>query len=114
MMAYHQAKHKSKVCQTFNIARSTLDEWIKLEKETQSLQPLPKVSIGRPFTIKDMQSFEAFVKATPFSKISDLLEPFEQKFGYQISYAVLWRGLKKIGYMQQKKELRNKVLKVYE
>ena len=102
MTVYHQTQHKSNVCKKFKIARSTLDEWIALEKETQDLKPLPPIRTGRPFSIQDLDSFKAFVNNTQFSKIGDLLEPFEQKFGYQISYAVLWRGLKKIGYIQKK------------
>ncbi|MCE1272680.1 MAG: helix-turn-helix domain-containing protein, partial [Acinetobacter sp.] len=41
MAAYRQTKHKSNVCKQFNIARSTLDEWISLEKNTKDLKPLP-------------------------------------------------------------------------
>ncbi|MDC5597624.1 IS630 transposase-related protein [Acinetobacter baumannii] len=95
---YKQMQHKTKVCKQFKIARSTLDEWIALEKKTQDLKPLPAIRTGRPFSITDLKSFEEFVKATRFSKISELIEPFEQKFGYKVSYAILWRGLKKIGW----------------
>ncbi|MFW2162501.1 IS630 transposase-related protein [Acinetobacter beijerinckii] len=101
MAAYLQTKHKSKVCQQFNIARSTLDEWISLEKNTKDLKPLPAVRNGRPFTIKDLKSFEEFVDTTPYKRIQDLLEPFEQKFGYKISYSILWRGLSKIGRIKK-------------
>ncbi|MDH0032589.1 MULTISPECIES: IS630 transposase-related protein [unclassified Acinetobacter] len=97
MAAYHQTQHKSEVCKRFNIARSTLDEWILLEQTTQDLKPLPAIRNGRPFSIKDLESFEEFVKSTPFTQIRDLLDPFEQKFGYKVSYSVLWRGLHKIG-----------------
>ena len=97
MTAYHQTKHKSNVCKQFCIARSTLDDWIRLEQETQNLEPLPSKNKGRPFTIRDMKSFEAFIKKTPFNKIEELIPPFEQEFGYKISYSILWRGLNKIG-----------------
>ncbi|MCU4571748.1 helix-turn-helix domain-containing protein [Acinetobacter ursingii] len=103
MAAYHQTKHKSNVCKQFGIARSTLDDWIRLERETQNLEPLPSKNKGRPFTIKDLESFEVFVRNTSFKKIEELLEPFEQQFGYKISYSILWRALDKIGWT--KKEL---------
>lgn len=96
MEAYHLTKHKTNICKQFNIARSTLDEWILLEKTTKSLQPLPAIRNGRPCKIKDLDSFKFFVNTTPYNKIIDLLEPFEQKFGYKITYSILWRGLKKI------------------
>ncbi|MFV5373673.1 helix-turn-helix domain-containing protein [Acinetobacter calcoaceticus] len=98
MAAYKQTQHKTKVCKQFQIARSTLDEWILLEKITQGLKPLPVIRTGRPFSINDLKSFEDFVKSTPFSKIRELIEPFEERFGYKVSYAILWRGLKKIGW----------------
>ncbi|MBK0062487.1 MULTISPECIES: IS630 transposase-related protein [unclassified Acinetobacter] len=97
MALYYQTGHKSNVCKQFGIARSTLDGWIKLEKETHALEPLPVVKQGRPFSIKNLEDFKQFVETTPFTKIEELLKPFEQKFGYQISYAILWRGLDKIG-----------------
>jgi len=106
MAAYHKTQHKSQVCKQFSIARSTLDAWIALEAETRTLTPLPSTRHGRPFTIRDMESFKEFVQTTPFSQISELLVPFEQKFGYQISYTVLWRGLNKIGW---NKKQRNKI-----
>ncbi|MBJ9986762.1 helix-turn-helix domain-containing protein [Acinetobacter sp. S40] len=101
MLAYHQTKHKSNVCKKFGIARSTLDDWIRLEQENQSLLPLIPKSKGRPFTIKDLESFKIFVEKTSFNKIYDLLEPFEQQFGYRISYSILWRGLDKIGWTKK-------------
>ncbi len=103
METYHQTKHKSNICKQFKIARSTLDEWIKLEQETSNLQPLPPISKGRPFTIKDLDEFEKFINTTPYRKLKDLLQPFEQKFGYKISYSILWRGVQKINSRKRNK-----------
>ncbi len=103
MAAYRQTKHKSNVCKQFNIARSTLDEWIFLEKNTKDLKPLPATRNGRRFSIKDLKSFEEFIDSTPYHQIKDLLEPFEQHFGYKISYSILWRGLDKIGKVKKQK-----------
>ncbi|EFF83569.1 hypothetical protein HMP0015_0946 [Acinetobacter haemolyticus ATCC 19194] len=104
MAAYRQTNHKSNVCKQFNIARSTLDNWILLEKTTQNLIPIPAVRNGRAFTIKNLESFKAFVETTPFTQISDLLEPFEEKFGYRISYSILWRGLEKIRKVKKQRK----------
>ena len=114
IMAYHQTEQKSKVCQKFNISRSTLNEWIKLETETQSLEPLPpNTPIGRKSKIQDMNSFKEFVNTTKFSKTTDLLDLFKKRFGYQISYAVLWRNLHKIGYIKNKKQQQDQILNSY-
>ncbi|ENW48607.1 IS630 transposase-related protein [Acinetobacter baumannii] len=98
MTTYKEIQHKTKVCKQFQIARSTLDEWIALEEKTQDLKPLPAFRAGRPSSITDLKNFEEFVKDTPFTKISELIEPFEQRYGYKVSYAAIWRGLKKIGW----------------
>ncbi|MDO7410842.1 IS630 transposase-related protein [Acinetobacter baumannii] len=98
MTTYKEVQHKTKVCKQFNIARTTLDAWIALENTTQDLKPLPPRRRGRPFSIIDIESFEEFVQNTPFTKISQLMSPFEQKFGYKVSYLALWRGLRKIGW----------------
>lgn len=102
MVAYHQTKHKSNVCKQFHIARSTLDNWILLEKTTKNLIPIPAARNGRVFTIKNLESFAEFVNTTSFAQIKDLLEPFEEKFGYKISYSILWRGLEKIGKVKKR------------
>ncbi|AZN67307.1 helix-turn-helix domain-containing protein [Acinetobacter haemolyticus] len=102
MQAYRRTKHKANVCKQFNISRTTLDNWIKLEQTTQDLTPIPAIRIGRACTIKNLESFKAFVETTPFTQISDLLEPFEEKFGYRISYSILWRGLEKIGKVRKR------------
>ncbi|MEE9884344.1 helix-turn-helix domain-containing protein [Acinetobacter nosocomialis] len=98
MSTYKEIQHKTEVCKKFQIARSTLDEWILLEETTQDLKPLPAIRVGRPSSIIDFKDFEEFVRTTPFSKVSELLEPFEHRFGYKVSYAIIWRGLKKIGW----------------
>ena len=98
--AYYQTQHKSNVCKQFNIARSTLDEWIQLEKTAQGLQPSHSKYLGRPARIKNFEEFQDFVRSTPFEKVKELIDPFEQKFGYKVPYSIIWRGLKKIGWIR--------------
>jgi len=98
LSAYYKSQHKSNVCKQFGIARSTLDEWILLESLNGNLNPLPIKCIGRPPVIQDLNTFDEFLNCTSFIKIKDLIEPFEKKFGYKISYAILWRNLKKCGW----------------
>jgi transposase len=102
LSAYYKSQHKSNVCKQFGIARSTLDEWILLESLNGSLNPLSPNILGRPAVIQDLLSFDEFIKSTPFKRVRDLIEPFEKKFGYKTSYAVLWRTLKKLGWTKAK------------
>ena len=62
MQFYKESKHKSKTCELFNIARTTLDDWILLEQQTGQLKQPKSPNMGRPSCILDLQAFEAFVK----------------------------------------------------
>lgn len=49
MQHYCEAHNKSQTCHLFKIARTTLDDWIKLEQETEQRLKQPKVTTsGRP------------------------------------------------------------------
>lgn len=102
LAAYYKSQHKSNVCKQFGIARSTLDDWILLESINGNLNPLPSNILGRPPIITNLITFEEFLESTSFNKIKDLIEPFEKKFGYKVSYAILWRNLKILGWVRGK------------
>ncbi len=107
MQHYRETKHKSNTCKTFKISRSTLDDWIRLEKKTGALKQ-PKLNIGRPPVIKDMNEFRAFAENTPCIHVKDLQVKFEQKFGHKITYATLLKALHKIDWVQNRKRLLSK------
>lgn len=102
MQFYIESQHKSKTCKTFNIARSTLDDWILLEKNTGQLKQQKSDKVGRPKMIKDWEAFKHFVEITPFNQAKELVPLFELKFGYPISYAVILLGLHRLGWSQQR------------
>lgn len=103
MAAYQQTHHKTKVCQTFNIARSTLDAWIKREAQTGSLLPKVHRIRGHSHTISDWEDFKLFVHTTPFDRVYDLIEPFKLRYGKPIHYDVLRKGLKRISWTHKKR-----------
>lgn len=102
MQFYTESQHKSKTCRTFNIARSTLDDWILLEKNTGQLKQQKSDKVGRPKMIKDWEAFKLFVEMTPFNQAKELVPLFELKFGYPISYAVILLGLHRLGWSQKR------------
>lgn len=102
MQFYTESNHKSKTCRTFNIARSTLDDWILLEKNTGQLKQQKSDKVGRPKMIKDWEAFKRFVETTPFTRAKELVPLFELEFGYPISYAVILLGLHRLGWSQKK------------
>jgi len=103
MQHYREIQNKSQTCHLFKIARTTLDDWIKLEQQTGQLKQPKVTTSGRPKNIKDMQAFKAFVEITEFSQAKELLPLFSKHFCYNISYATLLTALHKIGWTHKKR-----------
>lgn len=103
MAAYKETGLKSPVCKTFRIARTTLDAWIRLEEETGLLQPRQHRIRGYNHTITDWEDFKVFVQTTPFNTVYDLIEPFHIRYSKSVSYDVLLKGLKRIGWSNKKR-----------
>lgn len=103
MQFYKESQHKSKTCELFNIARTTLDDWILLEQQTGQLKQPKAHNAGRPSRIQDLQAFEHFVKNTPFTQAKDLIPLFKQQFGYAVGYHVILKALNKMGWTRKKR-----------
>ena len=74
-MSYNikNTQHKSKTCEIFDIARTTLDNQILLEKQTGQLKlPKPK-NAGRLSYICDLNAFKYFIEGTQFSQAKELV-----------------------------------------
>lgn len=101
--AYEQTRHKSKVCETFSIARSTLDKWLSLRAETGDLQRRPHRSVGHGHKVRDIEAFRQWVESeSPFERIEDLRPRFEAHYGEAISYRGLHKWLHRIGWSCKK------------
>lgn len=100
--AYERIGNKRHVCQTFNIARTTLDDWIKLKAETGSLEQQPWQRGPKPL-IKDLNAFKVFVEQASFKTITQLVPLYEQYFGEPIEYERLRRAMHKIGWKRKNK-----------
>jgi transposase len=102
--AYEQTGHKSKVCQTFSIARSTLDKWLALRVETGGLAPRPHRIRGHSHKVSDLDAFREWVKSeTPVERLEELIPRFEAHYGTPISYSNLHKWLQRIGWSHKKK-----------
>ena len=103
MQFYKETQHKSKTCELFNIARTTLDDWILLEKQTGQLKQPKSENVGRPSRIHDLNTFKSFVETTNFSQAKDLVPLFESHFGYAVGYQVILKALNKLGWTRKKR-----------
>ena len=102
MQFYKESQHKSKTCELFHIAQTTLDDWILLEQETSQLKQ-SKSNAGRPSKILDLQAFGAFIKTIPFTHAKDLVPLFALRFGYNTSYQVILGALNRMGWTRKKR-----------
>jgi transposase len=100
--AYERTGKKSQVCQTFNIARTTLDNWIRLRAETGSLEQ-QAWGRGRKHTISDWDTFRAFVEQASFDTITQLVPLYEQHFGKAIDYERLRLSVQRLGLTHKKR-----------
>ncbi|WP_445115925.1 helix-turn-helix domain-containing protein [Acinetobacter sp. WZC-1] len=100
--AYERNGNKSQVCRTFNIARTTLDDWIKLKSETGSLEQKSWVR-GKTPGIKDLDEFRLFLEQTSFNTLKELIPLYEQRFGQPILYERLRRAVHKVGWTHKKR-----------
>ena len=107
--AYERTGNKSQVCRTFNIARTTLDNWIQLKSETGSLDQ-QAWGRGRKHTILDWNAFKAFVEQTSFDTITQLVPLYEQHFGKPVDYECLRTSVHRLGLTHKKRVSRTKKL----
>ena len=99
---YEKTKNKRQVCFTFNIARTTLDRWLKLKQQTGSLAQ-QDWKHGPDTLIQDWDAFTAFVKQSKFDTIKQLVPLYEQCFAEPIHYERLRRAMRKIGWTNKKR-----------
>lgn len=101
--AYEKSRHKSRVCETFSIARSTLDKWLALQEATGSLQRREHRSVGHSHKVTDREAFRQWVgSGSPFERIEDLQPRFEAHYGEPIAYRTLHKWLHRIGWSCKK------------
>lgn len=103
MNTYKKTGHKSNTCSTYNIARTTLDDWIQLEQQTGQLAQPKLINVGRPSVIHDFAEFKIFIENTKFSQVKDLVPLFKNHFGYEVSYSVLLSAVHKLGWSRKKR-----------
>ena len=96
---YEQTGHKSKVCQTFSIARSTLDKWLALRVETGGLAPRPHRirGVDHSHKVTGLDAFREWVKSEmPIERLEELIPRFEAHYGTPISYSNLHKWLQRV------------------
>lgn len=100
--AYETSRNKRQVCLRFNIARTTLDDWIKLKAQSGSLDQV-KWDRGPKTQIKDWEAFKVFVEQAKFDTVKQLVPLYKEYFNQPIEYKTLLRAMHRIGFTLKKR-----------
>lgn len=104
LAAYERHGNKSFVCREYQIARTTLDDWLRWQAEGR-LKPVAW-SRGRRSYVEDWEVFRSFVEHASFRTLKELQGLYNAHFPRAISLTSLHDGLKRIGYTHKKRPSR--------
>ena len=100
LAAYERQGNKSLVCREFQIARTTLDDWLRWQAEGR-LKPVVW-SRGRQSSI-DWEAFRLWVEQSSFATVKELQVLYNARFSPAVSRTRLYEALKRIGYTHKKR-----------
>ena len=88
---------KMRAHQTFQISRSTIDDWFKLRQQTGSVQANTSYRRGKAPTINDLTAFEEFAQRHSGATLEQLAKAWQQETGVKLSVMPFSRALRRIG-----------------
>jgi transposase len=95
---------KMKAHQTFQVSRSTIDDWLKLRAETGSVLDKPRVRRGKAPAISDWVAFEAFAKRHTGATLRHMALAWEEETGQKLSQNTFSVMLRRIGWTRKKSD----------
>lgn len=87
---------------TFRVARSTIDDWLRLRVQTGSVQVVPPVRRGPLPAISDLVAFEEFATRHRHKTLAGLQDAWEQERGQHLSDNTFSLAMKRIGWTRKK------------
>jgi transposase len=95
---------KMKAHQTFQVSRSTMDDWLKLREQTGGVAA-KKPGGGNEPAISDLRAFEAFAARHSGCTLEQMSRAWEHETGRKLSGQTFSVMLKKIGWTRKKRAL---------
>lgn len=86
----------------FRVARSTIDDWIKLRGQTGSVAVVPPVRRGPAPAIQDLVAFEEFATRHRHKTLEQMASLWHQESGHRVSHTTLSGAMKRIGWTRKK------------
>jgi transposase len=93
---------KMKAHRTFNVSRSTIDDWLHLREQTGSVQVVPSRRHGPPPAITDLEEFEAFAQRHCHQTLWQMKKAWFEEKGQMLSHNTFSLAMKRIGWTRKK------------
>lgn len=95
--ALKDGMNKKMACEIFSISKQTIYNWLILQKERGTLDPITDFQNGHSHGIKDLDVFREYVDAHPDYTQEEFAEYFK------VGSSTIGRTLAKIGYTRKKR-----------
>ncbi len=93
---------KMQVHKTFQVSRSTIDDWLLLREQTGSVQDVPRrQSVRRGLSAQE--GFGAFVQRHQHSTLEQMRQVWQQQTQQSLSAMSFSRALHQLGYTRKKR-----------
>lgn len=88
--------------QTFQVARTTIDKWLKLREETGEVKALAGARRGRKAILADCPEVHAFFERHKEKRLQQMTQAWQQEHGEQFTINAFHKALKRLGYSRKK------------
>ena len=94
---------KMQAHKTFQISRSTIDDWLKLRQQTGKVAAQTTYRRGVPPAIANPEAFHAFAARHQHSTLAQMAGAWEQESGQKLSLMTFSITLRRLGYTRKKR-----------
>jgi transposase len=103
LQALDEGMSKMKAHKTYRVARSTIDDWLKLRATTGQVRALPRSAQKRVAALSDRAAFESFAKRHCHSTLAGMKVAWHTETGQLLSINTFSLALKGIGWTHKKR-----------
>ncbi len=94
---------KMQAHQTFQVSRSTIDDWLKLREQTGSVQVAPRQGWQAGRSLAKQEGFVAFAQRHQHSTLEQMGLAWQQQTQQSLSTMSFSRALRQQGYTRKKR-----------
>lgn len=104
MAAIDGGVSKMQAHKTFQVSRSTIDDWRRLRDETGSVQDRPRQP-GEPCGLAAQEGFSGFVQRHQHRTLEQMRQAWQQQTQQSLSTMSFSRALRQQGYTRKKRAI---------